>query len=209
MFKIYMVTNQNNGKIYIGKTSKSIKRRWTNHCFRDKRSKKNHFYNAINKYGRESFSIRQIDCTENEQEANELEKLYIGIFQSHIPKYGYNATLGGDGGCKLTEETRLKISLSKTGVPLSKEHRAHIGLSQTGKHPSEETRRKLSLARLGKTYTPETRKRMSVAKRKNVPIGKMLELRQKGFTYAQIAGTLGLSRTLVFYRIKEFFKNSA
>ena len=56
---IYKITNNINGKIYIGQTTQSLANRWSQHtkeiskCFRMKA--------AIKKYGKESFSIEEID----------------------------------------------------------------------------------------------------------------------------------------------------
>lgn len=93
---IYKITNQLNGKSYIGKTMKTINERWREHChdYSKERYEKRPLYAAMNKYGIESFTIEEIEeCTDknlNERECFWIE--YYGTF-----KNGYNATLGGDG----------------------------------------------------------------------------------------------------------------
>ena len=98
MAYIYQITNDINGKIYIGKTERSIQRRWREHC-RDylKRDYENRpLYRAMNKYGIEHFHIEFIEETNNPEER---EKYWIE--QKRSFKNGYNATLGGDGSSYL------------------------------------------------------------------------------------------------------------
>ena len=94
MAYIYKITNDVNNKIYIGKTEFSIEKRFKEHCkdaFRE-RNEKRPLYSAMKKYGIEHFHIELIEETDNpeERETYWIEKL--GSF-----KYGYNATIGGDG----------------------------------------------------------------------------------------------------------------
>ncbi|MBO4543017.1 MAG: GIY-YIG nuclease family protein, partial [Bacteroidales bacterium] len=93
---IYKVTNNINGKIYVGKTLHPVEKRWKEHCqdYKKERYKKRPLYRAMQKYGETNFSIEQLEeCsadTLNDREVYWIEKL--GSF-----KYGYNATIGGDG----------------------------------------------------------------------------------------------------------------
>ena len=91
---IYKITNKLNGKIYIGKTNRSIEERFEEHC-RDRlkqAKEKRPLYSAMNKYGVENFSIELVEETDISEER---EKYWIEYFGSF--KNGYNATLGGDG----------------------------------------------------------------------------------------------------------------
>ena len=94
MAYIYQITNDINGKIYIGKTERSVEERWQEHQrSRDKESCKNRpLYRAMNKYGIEHFHIETLEETNNPEER---ETYWIEQKQSF--KYGYNATMGGDG----------------------------------------------------------------------------------------------------------------
>ena len=94
MAYIYQITNDINGKIYIGKTEFSIEKRFKEHCqdaFRD-RNEKRPLYAAMRKYGIEHFHIELIEETNNPEE----REIYW-IEQKRSFKYGYNATIGGDG----------------------------------------------------------------------------------------------------------------
>jgi len=178
MIKIYSIQDLSNGKLYIGQTCKTVEQRWKQHQYDSKRLD-TYFYRALRDHGFDSFVIKQIDYTENEQEANELETLYIGIFQSHRPDKGYNTTLGGVG-CRPTEETVQKmrdnapwkgkkrgpefgenLSQKLKGVPKSEEHRRNIGLAHKGKKVSEEELQRLRTLRLGVPFTDEQKKKLS------------------------------------------------
>lgn len=92
MAYIYQITNDINGKIYIGKTEQSIHKRFIEHCSERKRSPDRPLYRAMNKYGIEHFHIELLEET-NQPEEREV----FWIEQKQSFKNGYNATLGGDG----------------------------------------------------------------------------------------------------------------
>ena len=94
---IYKITNNLNGKIYIGKTNFTIEKRWKEHCndYQKETLQKRPLYSAMKKYGIENFSIEEVEQLESPQQAEEREKYWIEYYGSF--KYGYNATRGGDG----------------------------------------------------------------------------------------------------------------
>ena len=94
MAYIYQIKNDINEKIYIGKTEFSIEKRFKEHCHDAfiERNEKRPLYAAMRKYGIEHFHISLIEETDNPEER---EKYWIEYYQSF--KYGYNATMGGDG----------------------------------------------------------------------------------------------------------------
>lgn len=123
---IYKITNVINGKSYIGKTI-DLKRRWKQHisgngntCILSK---------AFNKYGISNFNFSTLNKIYilNKDVLNtylsKLEIYYIKLYNTY--KYGYNATIGGDGthGYQLSPETKLKISLALKNKPISEKKR--------------------------------------------------------------------------------------
>ena len=94
---IYKITNNINGKIYIGKTNFTIEKRWKEHCndFKKETLQKRPLYSAMKKYGIENFSVEEVEYLDTPLEAEEREKYWIEYYCSF--KYGYNATRGGDG----------------------------------------------------------------------------------------------------------------
>ena len=114
---IYKITNLINQKIYIGKTEKTIQERWNTHWADSKRENISNrpLYKAFNKYGKDNFKIEileecSIDILED-REIYWIEKL--GSF-----KYGYNATMGGDG--KHYADYELIYNLYKEGYTIKK-----------------------------------------------------------------------------------------
>lgn len=111
---IYKITNSTNGRIYIGQTVNALSYRWKQHC----KSKKEYpISRAIRKYGKENFSIEEIDSAEDIFELDQKERLWIESLNCIVPN-GYNITSGGFSGSKAkrSEETKRKISESKIGL---------------------------------------------------------------------------------------------
>lgn len=119
---IYKITNQVNGKCYIGQ-SINIARRWRDH----KKASSDASYNAYDsvlhkafrKYGIENFSFEVLEeCSQESLNAKEI--YWINYFNSDDSQKGYNLTPGGDNvgqKCrKLTDEQlqELKCLLKTT-----------------------------------------------------------------------------------------------
>lgn len=97
---IYKITNKVNGKSYIGKTVKSINRRFYEHCHNAELGVQTVFYDAIRKYGKENFNISIIEEIDNDL-LNDRESYWINYYHTYLKDplcRGYNSTLGGDGG---------------------------------------------------------------------------------------------------------------
>ena len=92
--KIYCITNQINGKQYIGKTISSIERRFLEHKSERLRSPDRPLYRAMNKYGVENFTIEVLEERDYKM-LSEREIYWISKKDTYYN--GYNATLGGDG----------------------------------------------------------------------------------------------------------------
>ena len=91
---LYIIRNTVNDKVYIGKTYKTIKRRFVEHKKEVKRGTKYKLYNAMRKYGIDKFYIELIARFE-EGILEEKEIEYIAKYDSY--HNGYNSTLGGEG----------------------------------------------------------------------------------------------------------------
>ena len=70
----------------------------------------------------------------------------------------------------ISEETRKKLSLSKTGknnprygIKVSLATRRKLSIAQTGRVFSKETRKKLSIINIGKKLSDKTKKKISIA----------------------------------------------
>jgi group I intron endonuclease len=97
---IYKITNNINGKIYIGYDSGFVveNRRWKDHLKFYQHNKRKVLYSAMRKHGIENFSVDVVEEVETFGELLDREIYYIDLFQSHQTGIGYNRTLGGDGG---------------------------------------------------------------------------------------------------------------
>ncbi|WP_440972214.1 GIY-YIG nuclease family protein, partial [Megamonas funiformis] len=87
---IYKITNKINNKIYIGQ-SVNIQQRFYTHCS-DALTKQdnNYFHNAIRKYGKENFTMEEIDTAITQEELNQKEQYWIKYYNS--VEEGYNET---------------------------------------------------------------------------------------------------------------------
>lgn len=98
MTGIYKITNNINGKCYIGR-AKNINNRWKAHrknaFMPSSKDYDKYLYRAFRKYGLENFtfSIEEI-CTEEQLDDKEHE--YIEKYQANLEQYGYNCTDGYD-----------------------------------------------------------------------------------------------------------------
>lgn len=106
---IYGIKNLINEKIYIGK-SINIKLRKKAHenSFIRKQAVNIHLQRAVDKYGIENFGFIILEEVTLDN-INEKEQYWISYFKSYNENFGYNKTMGGDGG-DLTIETKFKIS---------------------------------------------------------------------------------------------------
>lgn len=117
---VYCITNTINFLKYIGITKNSISVRWNGHLRFARNGKNTYLHKAINKHGKENFKIEVIDtCYTTREDLNNMEKKYIIELNTKSP-FGYNLTVGGDGGdtwalSKNKEEIRKKISLKSKG----------------------------------------------------------------------------------------------
>lgn len=109
---IYKITNNINGKIYIGKTIRSPEARWNEHM-RNALSEQDRYntplYLAMRKHGIKNFNFEIIEQNISEDKINEREKYYINYFHTTSHENGYNITLGGDGGRTSTKLTNNDV----------------------------------------------------------------------------------------------------
>ena len=91
---IYKIENIINGKIYVGKTQRTVEERFKEHA----RHNKTYISKAIQKYGKENFQIEVIEICNNVDDLDERERYWINFFNCKVPN-GYNFTDGGEGAC--------------------------------------------------------------------------------------------------------------
>ena len=109
---IYRITNIINGKVYIGRTTKTLKKRWQKRVWRAENEKHPNIsiLNAIAKYGKDCFIIETIKECKDLKDLLNSEKKAIKEHKEN-GYILYNLTKGGDGsiGLKHTIETKRKM----------------------------------------------------------------------------------------------------
>lgn len=140
LYYIYKITNTINNKIYIGQHKVR-----PNERLRDYMGKGLAIREAYKKYGRSNFTKEILEYIEDDTKhlrVSERERFWIKQLNSKVPN-GYNISDGGEGGCskeaalkgaltrkknnyKHSEETKLKQSEAKKGIPFSETHKKHL-----------------------------------------------------------------------------------
>lgn len=101
MIGIYKITNQVNGKVYIGQ-SVHIRTRWKQHKQNAQDKKQNtQLYSAMREYGVDNFSFEVLEECEKEK-LNEREIYWISFYNSF--QDGYNMTPGGNLPTKINPQ---------------------------------------------------------------------------------------------------------
>jgi group I intron endonuclease len=164
---IYLITNCQNGKQYVGQ-SYDIERRIRTHKnkLRTRTHGNTHLQSAWNKYGEQSFSFSVLEYCPTD-DLNGREMYWIDKLGTLSPR-GYNLTLGGEGnrGYHLSDETKKligdKVRCSPArywkGKHLSDTHKEK--LREAAKNRSEETKRKMGEASKRTMSNPEIKQRM-------------------------------------------------
>lgn len=109
---IYKITNKENGKIYIGKTTLTVVERFKGHLKSSSRCL--YLRAALLKYGNENFSIETIDTASNKSELSIKEIMYIEKYNSLVPN-GYNI-LKGNSFTKNSEQRKKLDSGAKQNL---------------------------------------------------------------------------------------------
>ena len=185
-YTIYQITNEINGKIYIGK--------------HQTKKPNDSYYGSgkailasIQKYGKENFKKEILFVFETEAEMNQKEKELISE-EFILRQDTYNLGVGGEGGAhfkgkKHSAETIERVNRNPEFVKkrvdtikakyqsgeleawnknkkLSEETKQKISETMTGSTRSEETKNKISASITGKKHSEETKQKMREAKKR-------------------------------------------
>lgn len=126
-YTVYCHTSPS-GKRYVGITSTSPEKRWRNGKGYEKNK---HFWRAIQLYGWDAFSHEILAEQLTYEQASDLERHLIEVWELTDPNKGYNISKGD--GCTFSEETRRKMSEARKGKQTS-----------LGRRLDEESKRKIS-----------------------------------------------------------------
>lgn len=178
-YKLYVHISPSN-KRYYGITSlEKCEDRWGNNGYK---YKEQYFYRAINKYDWNNFKHIVLFSNLTKEEACLLEQMYIALYNTMNPKYGYNMTSGGEHYIA-SEEARRKNSEAHKGVNLSAETRQKMSASGKGRVFSDEHKKRISESNKIAQNRPDVKQRKSERTKgeKNPMYGKHIseEHRQK------------------------------
>lgn len=134
-----------NKKVYIG-ISLNYKRRWKSGCGYKKTPR---IYNAIKKYGWENIRHILVKTNLSKEEACELEKNYIKLYNSNKKEFGYNLTTGGESGYKRGVLHKEQARQRMLGNKYSE-----------GRIISEETRERMVQSAKKRGFTKEQKRKM-------------------------------------------------
>lgn len=165
---IYRITNNLDGKIYIGQEKRNNPKYY---------GSGNLIIEAIKIYGKENFTKDILESNiENSNELNNREKYWINKLNSRDPLIGYNLSAGGSS-YYMSPEIAKKISDNlkgkyvgerafRHGIRLTQEHKDRISIanSKINRTVTPETRKKMSESRMGFTPSEESRRKMSISK---------------------------------------------
>lgn len=119
---VYKITNQINGKMYIGITN-NAKKRWYNHCC----NYISPIGRAIQKYGKENFKFEELFTGLTIEEAEKKEIQLISELKTLVSENGYNIAIGGSYGYKIpgqsVGEKNSNHILTEDQVKYIKNHR--------------------------------------------------------------------------------------
>lgn len=170
---LYKITNTINDMVYIGVTKNPRTRMNAHAC--SKTPTKSIIKNAIQKYGRDNFTL-QVLVMGTQAYCYELESRAIVAYNTLKPN-GYNICTGGKGaigifgevngmfGKQHSEETREKIRLRHLGRKASEETKEKMRESSKRRVISEENTLKMHTSMTGRKHSPESIEKMRAAKK--------------------------------------------
>lgn len=134
--QIYQILNTITGKSYVGK-SNDYQYRFKRHIQLAKKKVNRRLYDSMNFHGYDNFTLILLEDLGDisHQDANAREMYWIEKLNTIMP-YGYNMTVGGDGG----------NTIYAWSIDDKKELWIKQGLSRSGYKHSEETKCKMSIS---------------------------------------------------------------
>ncbi|AGE57917.1 GIY-YIG catalytic domain-containing endonuclease [Paramecium bursaria Chlorella virus NW665.2] len=156
---IYKATYQGSGKAYIGQTTQPIEKRLEQHQYASSGCRA--FYSAIQEHGWENFDVEWHEIPD--EDLNFYEEMLVALLGTLAPG-GYNLKEGGGNSGKMSNESKQKMSKSKSGEKNHNYGKTGEKHYLYGKEHTEETKKKISEAMSGKMLSEKTKKKMSDAK---------------------------------------------
>jgi group I intron endonuclease len=154
---IYQAKNLINGKIYVGKTVRTLAARKRGHKCAMRKGSVYCFHNALRKYGLENFQWEVLYQSDDETKLLEMEVEFIKLLSATRP-IGYNLTEGGKGPTGFTHTPEFKAKMKSRMIGNTN----GVGKTHTYTEAERENHR---AAMLGKKHSPETKAKLSAAQK--------------------------------------------
>jgi len=134
---IYAFLNLVNGKFYVG-SAKDFYKRYHVHksMLINNKHDNSYFQRAWNKYGKLNFLFVILEYVEDVNLLEEKEQHWMDLTQCYNRNIGYNsrAIANSNLGVKFSQETKDKISKTKTGIKLSDAAKANMSRASTNRN---------------------------------------------------------------------------
>lgn len=105
--RLYIITNDNNDYVYIGKTYNTLYNRWLGHLDTMREGNRKPLYNAMRKYGYNTFHIKLLGLYQDKTLEEKEHEYILKYKKKGIPLY--NLSNGFDGSMPSTYEYEDKI----------------------------------------------------------------------------------------------------
>ncbi len=163
--EIYLHTNTENNKVYVGLTKHNMMRRWRGHC-KDairalKKENMTYFQNAIIKNAEDIWKHEVLEVVNSREEANIAERKWIAHYKSNDAKFGYNLNEGGN----VSQSPQSELTKKKISEACKKNLLINPGRIEAQRASLIEYYKNNVSTSLGKIHTAETRKKFSDAKK--------------------------------------------
>ena len=227
---IYKISNNKDGKIYIGKSTYSSIDKLYNRYRREIKYSNRYRYiiRTLVKHGIENFTFEIIEDGIPEGEINNKEIAYIASYGANKEGIGYNLTIGGEGtvGLKWTAERSEKQSKRMKGLFVGENHPCYgrklppemiNKIIESNKRrkgtkrgpPSEETRKKSSESHKGqiscwKGKNPPHMNGENNTNYRKVDLPLFKDAINKGMSAKEICKLFDISRACFDNKLKEF-----
>lgn len=122
MYKLYKITSTATHKVYYGITRQSLIRRWNMHRHSSKNSTAA-LYNAIRKYGIETFTINLVWEFDSQADCGFAEQEMIRTSKGN----NYNMHRGGSTGFSMRDKTKLE----------QLQWKEHLSKARQGRKPAQ------------------------------------------------------------------------
>lgn len=192
---VYRWVNNINNKTYIGSSINLSQRFYKYLSVKHLTEKNTPIHNALLKYGLQNFTLEILEYCEENKNLIKREQHFLDKFK---PEYNILKVAGSSLGFKHSEET---LELFKNRK-VSEETKINLSLAATGRVLTKEERLKISQGRKGIKLSYQTRVKISDAAKsirgitvlvKNIKTSEVCEF----VSLTDAASTLGVSRTAI------------